>query len=145
VRRYNFVMPQRDFYHETVKRVLIKDGWTITDDPFTLEYKGLRVYADFGAEKIVVAERGERKIIIEVKTFDAPSLVTELEKMIGQHSVYRALLKRVDPERELFVAVALDVYQDFFQRPAIQEILRDEQVRILVFNPNTEEVAQWIN
>jgi hypothetical protein len=26
-------MPKYDVYHEPVKRALIKDGWTITDDP----------------------------------------------------------------------------------------------------------------
>ena len=36
-----------------VKNALVKDGWVITDDPFTLEYKGLRVYADLGAEKLL--------------------------------------------------------------------------------------------
>ena len=29
-------MPQYDAHHETVKRALEKDGWTITDDPFTI-------------------------------------------------------------------------------------------------------------
>jgi len=26
-------MPALDLYHDTVKNALIKDGWTITDDP----------------------------------------------------------------------------------------------------------------
>jgi len=40
-------MPARDFYHDTVKNVLIKDGWTITNDPFLLRYGIRRLYADF--------------------------------------------------------------------------------------------------
>jgi len=47
-----------DVYHELVKRVLIKDGWTITDDSYVLSYKGLRLYADLGAEKPIAAEKG---------------------------------------------------------------------------------------
>ena len=27
--------------HNEFKNALVKDGWVITDDPFTLEYKGL--------------------------------------------------------------------------------------------------------
>jgi XisH protein len=27
-------MPKYNVYHELVKRALIKDGWTIPDDPF---------------------------------------------------------------------------------------------------------------
>ena len=29
-------MPAKDFYHDAVCRALLKDGWTITDDPFRL-------------------------------------------------------------------------------------------------------------
>ncbi|NMG60676.1 XisH protein, partial [Geitlerinema sp. P-1104] len=27
-------MPARDIYHEQVKTALIREGWTITDDPY---------------------------------------------------------------------------------------------------------------
>ncbi len=29
-------MPAKDIYHDVVKQALIKDGWTITDDPLRL-------------------------------------------------------------------------------------------------------------
>ncbi len=29
-------MSAKDFYHDTVKNALIKDGWNITDDPLIL-------------------------------------------------------------------------------------------------------------
>ena len=32
-------MPARDTYHNAVKQALIKDGWTITADPYTVEYE----------------------------------------------------------------------------------------------------------
>ena len=32
-------MPARDLYHDAVKAALIKDGWTITDDPFMIKRK----------------------------------------------------------------------------------------------------------
>ncbi|MEB3343602.1 element excision factor XisH family protein [Okeania sp.] len=73
-------MPQYDLYHNEVKNGLRKEGWTITDDPYTLEYKGLRLYADLGAEKLLTAERAEQKIAVEIKVFNSPSQVTELQK-----------------------------------------------------------------
>jgi len=137
-------MPQYDLYHDAVKQALIKDGWTITDDPFIIEFKGLRLYADLGAERTIAAERGEQKIVVEIKAFSGVSLITELEKAVGQYSIYRTFLKRVNPHRELYLAVALDIYQDFFQRPAIQEVVVDQQINLLVFEPKAEEVVQWI-
>lgn len=58
-------MPQYDLYHGTVKNALAKDGWVITDDPFTIEFKGLRLYADLGAEKLLAAEKHERKVVLK--------------------------------------------------------------------------------
>jgi len=138
-------MPQYDLYHEPVKRALMKDGWTITDDPFLIEYKGLRLYADLGAEKPIAAEKAGRKIVVEIKVFGTPSPVTELERAIGQYSIYRTLLRRVSPERELFLAVAQDVYQDVFLHPAIQDIVTAHEIRFVVFDPAVEEIVEWIS
>lgn len=138
-------MPQYDLYHNTVKNALAKDGWIVTDDPFVIEFKGLRLYADLGAEKLLAAEKSEQKIVVEVKVFNSPSLITELEKAVGQYGIYRTFLKRINPERQLYLAVALDVYQDFFQRPAIQEIIADHQISLLIFEPSSEEIIQWIS
>ena len=138
-------MPRYDLYHNTVKNALVKDGWIITDDPFVIEFKGLRLYADLGAEKLLAASKQEHKIVIEIKVFNSPSLITELEKSVGQYSIYRIFLKRVNPERKLYLAIAQDIYQDFFQRPAIQEITVDQQINLIIFDPNLEEIIQWIN
>ena len=60
-------MPQQDLYHHQVRNALIKDGWTIVDDPFQIAYKGMRVYADLGAEKVIAASKANRKIVVEIK------------------------------------------------------------------------------
>ena len=138
-------MPRYDFYHNTVKNALLKDGWIITDDPFVIEFKGLRLYADLGAEKLLAAEKTGQKVVIEIKVFNSISLITELEKAVGQYGIYRTFLKRINPDRQLYLAIAEDVYQDFFQRPAIQEIITDQQINLIVFDPNLEEIIQWIS
>ena len=55
------------------------------------------------------------------------------------------ILRRIDPERELFLAIALDVYLDFFQQEAVKEIVAEFQIRLLVFDPSTETIITWIN
>jgi len=138
-------MPQYDLYHNEVKNALVKDGWVITDDPFTIEYKGLRLYADLGAEKLLAAEKKQRKIVIEIKVFNSPSLITELEKTLGQYNIYLSLLRRINPELKLYLAISETVYIDFFQKPAIQDILSDQQINYLIFDQNQEVIVQWIN
>ncbi len=138
-------MPKRDFYHDAVKNALTKDGWTITDDPFTLEFEDLQLFADLAAEKPFAAEKGGRKIVIEIKVFTSPSPVSELEKAIGQYNIYSLFIKEVYPERELFLALAQSAHKTFFQRPSIRFIMSKQQISLLIFDPDTEEIIEWIS
>ncbi|MBI2807952.1 MAG: hypothetical protein HYX68_23455 [Planctomycetes bacterium] len=62
-------MPARDLYHQAVKNALVKDGWTITHDPFHLPSAGKHLYVDLGAEQLLGAERAAEKIAVEIKSF----------------------------------------------------------------------------
>jgi hypothetical protein len=55
------------------------------------------------------------------------------------------LLERLSPEREVFLAVAQDIYEDFFRQPAIQDIVAAHAMRLLVFEPTREEIVAWIS
>ncbi|MGK7918680.1 MAG: element excision factor XisH family protein [Trichodesmium sp.] len=56
-------MPARDYYHNTVKSALQKDGWTITHDPYRLKLaRGKNLFVDLGAERLIAAEKGLEKI-----------------------------------------------------------------------------------
>lgn len=41
----------KDIIHDAVKQALIKDGWTITDDPFRVQYEEFELFADLGAKR----------------------------------------------------------------------------------------------
>jgi len=60
-------MPQYDLYHNQVKHALVKEGWIITHDPFTIEFGDVRLFADLGAERVIAAEKREQKIVIGLK------------------------------------------------------------------------------
>ena len=128
-----------------MKNALIKDGWTITHDPFMLRYDDLDVFADLGAERALAAEREGSKIAVEIKSFLQPSLVRELEQAIGQYVVYRSLLDALEPERKLYLAISHLIYDGFFQRPAIQLIVDGSELPLIVVNVENEEVVQWIS
>lgn len=68
-------MPAKDIYHNEVKNALIKDGWTITDDPYFIKYEDAELYADLAAEKPIAAERQGQKIVVEIKSFVGKSLM----------------------------------------------------------------------
>jgi len=82
-------MPAPDIYHHVVKNALIKDGWTITHDPYTLTFGQRNVFADLGAERLVAAERNHEKIAVEIKSFHGASDMRDLEMAFGQYVFYR--------------------------------------------------------
>src|ERR1044071_6596819 len=104
-------MPQRDAFHATVRTALERDDWTITDDPLVLPVGRHTLFVDLGAERLLAAERRQERIAVEVKTFVGRSEVAGLEQALGQYVLYRGLLRRSDPGRELVLAIPHAVYE----------------------------------
>lgn len=137
-------MPQRDIYHDTVKNALIKDGWTITHDPYLLEFGRRNLYVDIGAEAPIGAEKEGRKIAAEVKSFLSASEMTELERALGQFILYCFLMERTEPDRILYLAISADAYDSVFNEPEGRDLVAAQNLRLLVFDPIEEVVVRWI-
>jgi XisH protein len=138
-------MPARDIYHNAVKNALIKDSWTITADPYFIKYEDAELYADLAAEKPIAAERQGQKIVVEIKSFVGRSLMYDFHGALGQYILYRNLIELTAPENRLYLAIDDIVYQDFFQRRAIQAFARQNQLLLIVVEIEKEEIIQWIN
>ncbi len=137
-------MPARDIYHKAARNALIKDGWTITDDPLRMRWGAKDLYVDLAAQRLIVAEKHNQKIGVEVKSFLGRSAVTELEHALGQYMLYYAVMQKVQPDRTLYLAVPNETWNDIFVEP-VGLLLREQyQIRYLVFLPQQEEVVQWI-
>lgn len=135
-------MSAKDFYHNTVRDALDKDGWKITHDP--LEFRvGVIVRIDLAAEQLITAEKGVEKIAVEVKSFLAGSTLAEFHGALGQYINYRRALRRREPDRVLYLAVPLGIYNSFFAIDFIQEGLAEEQVKLLVYDPARKEIVKW--
>jgi XisH protein len=137
-------MPARDRYHDQVKNALIKDGWTITDDPLHVKWGKKDMYVDLGAEQLLAAEKGERKIAVEVKSFLGHSEMADLERAVGQFIIYRRVLSRAEPDRALFLAIDEEVYDNLFKEPIGTLLLEDPSIQLIVFDPKTEAIRRWV-
>lgn len=138
------IMPRQDAYHKQVRTALEKDGWTVTHDPFTIRLEDVKFYVDLAAEKIIEGDGETRKVAIEVKVFGGLSFLNEFEKAVGQYLIYHQFLGDLFPERILFLAVSTDVFEESFALPSIQAVVARQEIKLLVFNPETEEIIKWI-
>jgi hypothetical protein len=137
-------MPQKDTYHQAVKNALRKDGWTITHDPYPLRYGEHRLFVDLGAEGPLAAEKGGRKIAVEIKGFLGVSEMTELERTLGQFVLYRFLMTQVEPDRVLFLAVPRDAYSELFDIAQGRDLAAAQLIKFVSFDPEQEVIVAWI-
>ncbi len=136
-------MSAKDTFHTIVKTALQKDGWLITHDPYPLQAGSFNLAIDLGAEKVIAAQRGERKIAVEIKSFLGPSKISEFYGALGQFIAYRAALQVQEKERTLYLAVSSNIYDQFFTTPFIQELIQQNQLYLLSYDIEQEVIERW--
>ena len=137
-------MAAKDKFHPVVRIALEKEQWKITDDPLRLEVGGTKFEIDLGAERLLAAERGEEKIAVEIKTFLSDSPLTDYHAALGQFLNYRLALEISDPNRILYLAVPIGVYEAFFKREFAQISVERYQMKQIIYDPIREVIVQWI-
>jgi hypothetical protein len=133
----------RDKFHETVKKALLKEGWTITHDPLVLVFPKITLMLDLAADRVLVFEKDNQSIAVEVKTFERLSTTSEFHSALGQYFNYRLALKLKDSHRQLYLAVPKRIFEDFFQIEFIQLALEEAKVAVLVYEPEAEVITTW--
>lgn len=138
-------MPAKDKFHDIVKAALIREGWTITHDPYFLFIGKRKACINLGAERTIGAEKEGERIAVEVKSFLGESVMDDLEKALGQYGLYRVRLKRHEPERILYLAVPLKLRPMLLEERDFREALTELHVRLIMFDPKQEQETEWID
>lgn len=136
-------MSKRDKIHDSVRNALVKDGWTITADPFEIEYEATVLRADLAADRTLAAEREEEKIVVEIESFLSLSVVHELQAAVGQYQMYLMCLEAFAPERQLYLAVSEAVWEKLSELKIAQDFLDRFSLRLLIVNILSEEIVLW--
>lgn len=138
-------MPAKDIFHDTVKTALEKDGWVIIRENFLvrLDDSSLNMFVDLAAQKLISAEKKGQKILVEIKSFQEESKFYQFHLALGQFLNYRSAVGEVMPDWMVYLAVPLKTYNEFFQKRFIQKQVAEYNLKLLVFNPSTEEIVLW--
>jgi hypothetical protein len=134
----------KDFYHENVREALEKDGWIVTNDPFLVKVDAIGYEIDFAAEPLIAAEKDEKRIAVEVKSFIGPSTINEFHRAVGQFNDYYVALEIEDPFRILFLAIPEEIWMSFFQKPVIQKSLERIGAKVIIYDPSENRIVKWI-
>ena len=132
-----------DKIHQPVKNALIKDGWTITAEPYSIAIEEDYLFADMSAERATVDNRVQM-IVVEVKTFGERSLIHALEEALGQYRIYRQYLAEALPDCKVYLAVSEQAYDLLEKRPTFRFLMRRKEFALIVVDIDKEEIKQWI-
>ncbi len=101
---------------------------------------------DLAAEKLIAAEREGEKIAVEIKSFlEKSSAISEFHTALGQFINYRGALRRREPERILYLAVPMTIYNTFFQLDFPKEMVQENQVKMIIYDVKREVISEWKN
>lgn len=137
-------MPAKDTTHLMVRRALEKGGWLITHDPLFISFAQVEMYVDLGAEKLLAAEKDGQKIAIEIKSFLSSSTISDFYVALGQFMSYLLAIEAQHPGRTLYLAVPVDIYDQFFRLEFGQLAIRRYQIKLIIYDAASEEILQWI-
>lgn len=134
----------RDRFHNVVKNALKKEGWKITADPYAINIDDVDFEIDLAAEQILAAERDNKKIAVEVKSFISPSNISDFHTALGQFLNYRDALEKIESNRQLYLAVRSPIYESFFQRRFIIAAVKRYQLALVIYDVQQEVIVQWL-
>ena len=131
-------------FHNEVRAALIKDDWTITNDPLSIKLKRQSIHVDLGAERPLAAEKDGQKIAVEIKSFQDDSPIYEIQRALGQYLFYRYRLQKRHPDRVVWLALPVKALTLFGREPEIGEMMRHYGVFILIYDAKKETIVRWI-
>jgi hypothetical protein len=96
------------------------------------------------AERAITAERAGQKIAVEVKSFLSDSPSSDLMEAVGQYVTYRSWFARVEPAREVWLAVPTAALVNVFDDAGAMAVMQDIGLQLIVVDLATERVTEWI-
>ncbi len=93
---------------------------------------------------LIGAEKNNSRIAIEIKDFRAKSIIKDLEQAIGQYVLYGLLFEKIDPGREVYLAITDTLYEDFFNEPIGELVVSELPLKMIIVNLQRVEIIKWI-
>ena len=80
---------------------------------------------------------------VEIKSFVKRSPVQDVRDSLGQYLMYRTYLAQIEPDRKLYMAASVRAYRNVFTLQAVQFLVQQFTIAIIVVDIEREEVIAW--
>lgn len=137
-------MTEKDVFHDVVKKALQKEGWQITQEPLILDIAEPEISIDLAAEKFSDLSQATRKIAVSVKSFVRSTSLLKYQLVLVKFLNDRELLKRIEGDRSLYLAVPIQNYRRFLHEESLRNSLNEAQVKTIVFDPIEGKIDRWV-
>lgn len=97
------------------------------------------------AEKIIAAQKGSKKIAIEIKSFLKESVVSEYHTALGQFLNYRIGLEEVEKDRILYLAIPNLAYTRIKRLPILMKSIAVYEIKLVIFDITQKSIVEWID
>ncbi|MBD2609216.1 hypothetical protein H6G81_33075 [Scytonema hofmannii FACHB-248] len=78
-------------------------------------------------------------------SFLSYSVIYDFHQAVGQVMNYRLILQQEEPDRVLYLAVPLDIYETFFKLEFTQLAIANYQFKLIVYDTEQGGIVQWIS
>ena len=97
-------------------------------------------------EKLIGAEKGRRRIALEIKNFVEGLEVPAFYQAFGQYLVHQmAFDYHAIKDRELFLAASLHSYNTFLiKQQMVKDAIEKKGLSLIVVNMKTKQIVKWI-
>ncbi len=68
----------------------------------------------------------------------------DLEQTIGQYVLYRMLLNKIDPEREIYLAVTDIIYDEIFNESIGKLVINELSMQLIIIDSKQKDIKRWI-
>ena len=136
-------MPASDVCLPQVLRALENDGWQIVAQNEHYRINKRSIFIDLRAEHL---ENGSSATILlaEVKCFaEKESWTIDIYTAIGQYLVYAEFLRKLSVTIPLYLVIPETIYNLVFDT-VIQQIIRQQAIKMIIVNLETEAITQWL-
>lgn len=91
-----------------------------------------------------MAQKDKIQIIVEIKSFQQPSVIHSFYGAFGQYLAYRDALVEGEIDSKIYLAVSEETYERFDEVKFIKRRFAQYQIKLIVVDIEQEIIARWI-